>query len=132
MAGISDRPFRQICTSFGADFTVTEMISADPKFRNTARNALRLDLSGVYGPKIVQIAGGDPMLLAQAARMAVDHGAEVVDINMGCPAKKVCKQLAGSALMKDERLVARLLEAVVGVVEVPVTVKMRTGWDRQH
>ena len=132
MAGISDRPFRQICTSFGADFTVTEMISADPKFRNTARNALRLDLSGVSGPKIVQIAGGDPMLLAQAARMAVDHGAEVVDINMGCPAKKVCKQLAGSALMKDERLVARLLEAVVGVVEVPVTVKMRTGWDRQH
>lgn len=164
MAGISDWPFRKICTALGADFTVTEMISADPKFRDSSRNALRLDLkddpindlfddnlgqheqtnlnnSGGLGgdisrqqraPKIVQIAGASPALLIDAAKMAVDFGAEVVDINMGCPAKKVCKQLAGSALMKDEALVGHLLDAVVGAVEVPVTVKMRTGWDRQH
>lgn len=111
---------------------MTEMISADPKFQNTVRNALRLDLTDVSGAKIVQIAGGSAKLLADAAKMAVDYGAEVVDINMGCPAKKVCKQQAGSALMKDERLVATLLDAVVNAVEVPVTVKMRTGWDRQN
>ena len=132
MAGISDWPFRTICHSLGTDFTVTEMISADPKFRDTARNALRLDLKGELGPKIVQIAGSEPGLLADAALMAEAHGAEVIDINMGCPAKKVCKQLAGSALMKDEVLVARLLEAVVAAVGIPVTVKMRTGWDRQN
>ena len=132
MAGISDWPFRTICHSLGTDFTVTEMISADPKFRNTARNALRLDLKGELGPKIVQIAGSEPGLLADAAMMGEAYGAEVIDINMGCPAKKVCKQLAGSALMKDEPLVARLLEAVVGAVRIPVTVKMRTGWDRQN
>lgn len=144
MAGISDWPFRTVCTALGADFTVTEMISADPKFRDTSRNALRLDLKEEQGassnelrslpraPKIVQIAGAAPKLLADAAKMAVDFGAEVVDINMGCPAKKVCKQLAGSALMKDEALVAQLLSAVVGAVDVPITVKMRTGWDRHH
>ena len=132
MAGISDWPFRKICHAFGADFTVTEMISADPKFRNTTNNALRLGLKGELGPKIVQIAGSDPRLLADAAIMGVDHGAEVIDINMGCPAKKVCKQLAGSALMKDEALVGRLLEAVTAAVNVPVTVKMRTGWDRNN
>lgn len=141
MAGISDWPFRTICTALGADFTVTEMISADPKFRDTSRNALRLDLKEDIdavgnqiprSPKIVQIAGAEPKLLSDAAKMAVDFGAEVVDINMGCPAKKVCKQLAGSALMKDEALVAQLLSAVVDAVEVPITVKMRTGWDRQH
>ena len=132
MAGISDWPFRKICYSLGADFTVTEMISADPKFRDTSNNALRLDLKGRLGPKIVQVAGSEPRLLADAALMGVDHGAEVIDINMGCPAKKVCKQLAGSALMKDELLVGRLLEAVTAAVGVPVTVKMRTGWDRQN
>ncbi len=132
MAGISDWPFRNVCRELGADFTVTEMISADPKFRGTAKNALRLDLSGNLGPKIVQIAGAEPTLLVDAALMAAEHGAEVIDINMGCPAKKVCKQLAGSALMKDEALVAKLLEAVVGAVDLPVTVKMRTGWDKQH
>ena len=132
MAGISDWPFRKICYSLGADFTVTEMISADPKFRDTSNNALRLDLKGQLGPKIVQIAGSEPRLLADAALMGVEHGAEVIDINMGCPAKKVCKQLAGSALMKDEVLVGHLLEAVTAAVSVPVTVKMRTGWDRQH
>ena len=164
MAGISDWPFRKICAALGADFTVTEMISADPKFRDTSRNALRLDLkddvkddligdsldrgqdtSHAIGdgsisnvshtgraPKIVQIAGAAPALLIDAAKMAVDFGAEVVDINMGCPAKKVCKQLAGSALMKDEILVGQLLDAVVSAVDVPVTVKMRTGWDRLH
>ena len=132
MAGVSDWPFRNVCHRLGADFTVTEMISADPKYRGTAKNALRLDLSGDLGPKIVQIAGADPKLLVDAALMAAEHGAEVIDINMGCPAKKVCKQLAGSALMKDEALVASLLEAVVGAVTLPVTVKMRTGWDKQH
>ena len=132
MAGISDWPFRKICHALGADFTVTEMISADPKFRDTANNALRLDLKGELGPKIVQIAGSEPRLLADAAIMGVDHGAELIDINMGCPAKKVCKQLAGSALMKDEVLVGRLLEAVTAAVNVPVTVKMRTGWDRNN
>ena len=143
MAGISDWPFRTICTALGADFTVTEMISADPKFRDTSRNALRLDLKedskvnnvtsgSSRTPKIVQIAGADPKLLIDAAKMAVDFGAEIVDINMGCPAKKVCKQLAGSALMKDEALVGQLLSAVVAAVDVPITVKMRTGWDRQH
>ena len=93
MAGISDWPFRNTCRNLGADFTVTEMISADPKFRGTANNALRLDLSGNLGPKIVQIAGAEPKLLVDAALMAVDHGAEVIDINMGCPAKKCANNL---------------------------------------
>ncbi|MEM7467755.1 MAG: tRNA dihydrouridine synthase DusB [Pseudomonadota bacterium] len=132
MAGISDLPFRKLCSQLGASFTVTEMVSADPKFRGTTRNALRLDLSGNFGPKIVQIAGAEPQLLADAALMAADYGADVVDINMGCPAKKVCKKLAGSALMKDEQLVGRLLEAVRSAVDLPVTVKMRTGWDKQN
>ncbi len=126
MAGISDRPFRELCREHGADYTVAEMIGSDPAFRRTEKTQRRLERgSGIH---IVQIAGADPDALADAARYCEAQGADVIDINMGCPAKKVCNQLAGSALMRDEPLVARLLRAVVGAVAVPVTLKMRTGW----
>ena len=132
MAGISDRPFRALCQSMGADYTVSEMIGADPKFRHTARGRRRINLENINGLRVVQIAGAQPTQLADSARFVRDQGAEVVDINMGCPAKKVCNRLAGSALMKDEALVAELLEAVVSAVDLPVTLKMRTGWDRHN
>ncbi len=129
MAGITDRPFRQLCRETGADTAASEMISANPLLLKSDKTRLRLDHSGEVSPRIVQIAGGDPRLLADMARYNVDNGAEVIDINMGCPAKKVCNTLAGSALLRDENLVARLLEAVTGAVNVPVTLKIRTGWD---
>jgi tRNA-dihydrouridine synthase B len=132
MAGVTDKPFRQLCKRLGAGYAVSEMTSADPRLWRTRKSVQRLDHEGEPTPIGVQIAGADPAALAGAARHAVEHGAEIVDINMGCPAKKVCSAWAGSALLKDERLVARILAAVVGAVNVPVTLKIRTGWDRDH
>jgi tRNA-dihydrouridine synthase B len=127
MAGITDRPFRRLARRFGAALAVSEMVSARPELRNSRKTRLRLDHAGEPGPVSVQIAGADPQMLAEAARLNVDEGAEIIDINMGCPAKKVCNVHAGSALLSDEALVARILEAVVAAVEVPVTLKIRTG-----
>jgi tRNA-dihydrouridine synthase B len=127
MAGITDRPFRRLARRFGAALAVSEMVSARPELRTSRKTRLRLDHSGEPGPISVQIAGADPALLAEAARLNADLGADIIDINMGCPAKKVCNAYAGSALLADEALVARILEAVVGAVRVPVTLKIRTG-----
>lgn len=131
MAGVTDRPFRQLCRRLGAGMTVSEMISANPQLRNTRKSRLRMDHHGEPGPIVVQIAGSEPEQLAESARFNVDNGAEIIDINMGCPKKKVCNKAAGSALLRDEKQVARILEKVVGSVAVPVTLKIRTGWDRQ-
>ncbi len=130
MAGVTDRPFRQLCRRLGADLVVGEMVSSDLTLYHTAKTRRRLDHQGEPEPVVVQIAGFDPRMLAEAARFNVDHGAQVIDINMGCPAKKVCKVDAGSALLRDELLVGRILEAVVAAVDVPVTLKFRTGWCR--
>jgi tRNA-dihydrouridine synthase B len=132
MAGISDAPFRRLCVDHGAALAATEMTLASYGVRATARSGGRLDFSGARGLRVVQIAGSEPAMLATAAREAVELGAQIVDINMGCPAKKVCRKLAGSALLKDEALVARILDAVVSAAGVPVTLKMRTGWDARH
>ncbi|MSQ54879.1 MAG: tRNA dihydrouridine synthase DusB [Betaproteobacteria bacterium] len=127
MAGITDRPFRRIARRYGAGLAVSEMVSARPELRETRKSLLRIDHAGEAGPVSVQIAGADPAMLADAARHNVERGAQVIDINMGCPAKKVCNVHAGSALLGDEGLVARILEAVVAAVDVPVTLKIRTG-----
>ncbi|NWO08860.1 tRNA dihydrouridine synthase DusB [Chromohalobacter salexigens] len=128
MAGVTDRPFRQLCRELGAGLVVSEMVTADARLWHTRKSRQRLDHAGEPGPRDVQIAGGDPEMLAEAARLNVAQGAEIVDINMGCPAKKVCNKAAGSALLRDERLVAAILESVVAAVDVPVTLKIRTGW----
>lgn len=127
MAGVSDRAFRRLARRFGADLAVSEMVSARPEVRATRKSRLRLEHSGERGPISVQIAGADPELMADAARYNVDLGADIIDINMGCPAKKVCNVLAGSALLEDEARVARIVEAVVRAVNVPVSLKIRTG-----
>jgi len=127
MAGITDRPFRRLARRYGAGLATSEMVSARPELRATRKSLLRLDHAGEPQPVSVQIAGADPALLADAARYNVERGAEIIDINMGCPAKKVCNVAAGSALLSDEALVARIVEAVVAAVDVPVTVKIRTG-----
>ena len=132
MAGVTDRPFRKLCRRLGAGLAVSEMVTSDASLWNSNKTRLRLDHEGEHSPRAVQIAGADPVMMADAARFNVDNGAEIIDINMGCPAKKVCRVQAGSALMKDERLVGRILDAVVSAVEVPVTLKIRTGWDPQH
>ncbi|MDO5505330.1 MAG: tRNA dihydrouridine synthase DusB [Pseudoxanthomonas suwonensis] len=132
MAGVTDKPFRQLCKRMGAGLAVSEMTTSDPRFWNTAKSRHRMDHAGEPDPISVQIAGTQPRLLAEAARHNVGLGAQIIDINMGCPAKKVCNVWAGSALMRDASLVARILEAVVGAVEVPVTLKIRTGWDAEH
>ncbi|MCH8499952.1 MAG: tRNA dihydrouridine synthase DusB [Marinobacter sp.] len=132
MAGVTDRPFRLLCRRLGAGLAVSEMVIADSSLWHTRKSRLRLDHTGEPEPRSVQIAGGDPDMLAQAARLNAEHGAQIIDINMGCPAKKVCNKAAGSALMKDEALVQAILTAVVKAVEVPVTLKMRTGWDRDN
>ena len=128
MAGVTDKPFRMLCKRLGAGLCVSEMTISDPKFWHTNKSLHRMDHAGEPDPISVQIAGTDPTLLAEAARYNVDHGAQLIDINMGCPAKKVCNTWAGSALMRDEALVARILSAVVAAVDVPVTLKIRTGW----
>jgi tRNA-dihydrouridine synthase B len=127
MAGITDRPFRRLARRYGAALAVSEMISSRPELRETRKSRLRRDHAGEAGPISVQIAGADPAMLAEAARYNVDQGAQIIDINMGCPAKKVCNVAAGSALLEDEALVARILAAVVAAVSVPVTLKIRTG-----
>ncbi|MDH3687871.1 MAG: tRNA dihydrouridine synthase DusB [Gammaproteobacteria bacterium] len=132
MAGVTDRPFRQLCKSFGAGLAVSEMISSNLDLAKTKKTRQRMNHDGELEPKSIQIAGADPEMMAQAARFNVDKGAQIIDINMGCPAKKVCNKIAGSALLKDESLVARILEAVVKAVDVPVTLKIRTGWDCEH
>ncbi|HUQ53762.1 MAG TPA: tRNA dihydrouridine synthase DusB [Gammaproteobacteria bacterium] len=132
MAGVTDKPFRLLCKRLGAGYAVSEMTTADPRLWRTRKSAQRLDHEGEPAPIGVQIAGADPQALAAAAQHAVNHGAEIVDINMGCPAKKVCRAWAGSALLQDEALVARIVTAVVNAVPVPVTLKIRTGWDRDH
>ncbi len=132
MAGVTDKPFRRLCRYFGAGMTTSEMTTADTGLWQTPKSRHRLDLDLDAEPVAVQIAGSEPDQLALAARACVNRGAQIIDINMGCPAKKVCRKLAGSALLRDEALVARILDAVVAAVEVPVTLKIRTGWDRQH
>ena len=132
MAGVTDRPFRMLCRSMGAGVAASEMITADSRLWHTGKSRRRLDHAGEPEPRVVQIAGGDPAMLAGAARLNADMGAQVIDINMGCPAKKVCNRAAGSALLRDEALVRQILEAVVGSAGIPVTLKMRTGWDRGH
>ena len=132
MAGVTDRPFRELCKSLGAGLAASEMITSDTRLWNSRKTRHRLDHSGETEPRVVQIAGADPAMMAKAARINVEHGAQIIDLNMGCPAKKVCKRAAGSALMRDERLVNRILEAVVAAVDVPVTLKIRTGWDPEN
>ena len=132
MAGITDAPFRRLCRRFGAGMTTSQMTTADISLWKTAKSRRRLDLDMDATPRVVQIAGSDPQQLALAARLCVDRGAQIIDINMGCPAKKVCKQLAGSALLKDPHLVERILVAVVAAVNVPVTLKIRTGWNPEN
>ncbi|WP_420825825.1 tRNA dihydrouridine synthase DusB [Thiocystis violacea] len=128
MAGITDRPFRAICRRLGAGLAVAEMVSANTALWGNRKSLRRLDYRDETGPISAQILGSDPLLMAEAARLNVELGAHIIDINMGCPAKKVCKVTAGSALLRDEALVARILESVVAAVSVPVTLKIRTGW----
>jgi tRNA-dihydrouridine synthase B len=132
MAGVTDRPFRILCRRFGAGLAASEMLSADISLWDTPKSRRRMDHCGEPSPRVVQIAGFDPSMMADAARRNVDAGAEIIDINMGCPAKKVCNRLAGSALLQDESLVARILDSVVRAVAAPVTLKTRTGWDPDH
>ncbi|MDP3589205.1 MAG: tRNA dihydrouridine synthase DusB [Methylobacter sp.] len=129
MAGISDRPFRELCKQFGAGLAVSEMVASNPALRQHKRTLLKADHSGETGIRSVQILGTNPQLMAEAAKLNVQRGAQIIDINMGCPAKKVCSVAAGSALMRDEALVKRILDAVVNAVDIPVTLKIRTGWD---
>jgi tRNA-dihydrouridine synthase B len=132
MAGVTDRPFRRLCRAMGAGMAVSEMVTSNSLLYGSAKTIRRANHDGEPPPVSVQIAGADPDLMAEAARYNVDAGAQIIDINMGCPAKKVCNVMAGSALLRDEGLVGRILEAVVGAVGVPVTLKIRTGWDRAH
>jgi tRNA-dihydrouridine synthase B len=129
MAGVTDRPFRQLCKRFGAGYAISEMVASNPRLRDTEKSLLRTDHRGEVAPIAVQIAGADPTQMAEAARYNVERGAQIIDINMGCPAKKVCNVAAGSALLGNEMLVAAILEAVVRAVDVPVTLKIRTGRD---
>lgn len=132
MAGVTDRPFRQLCRRLGAALAASEMVTSDVRLWQTPKTRRRLDHTDEVGPIVVQVAGGDATMVAEAARLNVDQGAEIIDINMGCPAKKVCNKAAGSALLRDEPLVAEILSATVAAVSVPVTLKIRTGWDRDH
>ena len=132
MAGVTDRPFRTLCRRLGADLAVSEMLSADTSLWGSRKSLQRLNHDGEPGPVSVQILGTDPARMAEAARRSVDNGARIIDINMGCPAKKVCRVAAGSALLREPDRVKKILESVVKAVPVPVTLKIRTGWDRQH
>src|SRR6202051_2954535 len=132
MAGVTDRPFRMLCRRFGAGLAASEMLTSEVRLWNNRKSRQRMDHTGEPSPRVVQIAGFDPPMMADAARSNVDAGSEIIDINMGCPAKKVCNRLAGSALMQDEALVARILYAVARAVSAPVMLKTRTGWDRNN
>jgi len=132
MAGVTDRPFRQLCRRLGAGMAVSEMITANKTLWASKKSLLRANHIGEPEPRSIQIAGADPLMLAEAAQHNVEHGAHIIDINMGCPAKKVCNVMAGSALLQNEALVTDILEAVVKAVDVPVTLKIRTGWDPEH
>ncbi len=132
MAGVTDRPFRQLCKAMGAGLVVSEMVSCNALLWASEKTQRRIEHRDEAAPRAVQIVGADPQQMAEAARYNVGHGADIIDINMGCPAKKVCHVAAGSALMKNESLVAQILSAVVNAVEVPVTLKIRTGWDMDH
>ena len=132
MAGVTDRPFRQLCRRLGAGMAVSEMITANKMLWASKKSLLRANHIGEPEPRSIQIAGADPVMLAQAAQHNVEQGAHIIDINMGCPAKKVCNVMAGSALLQNEKLVSEILESVVNAVDVPVTLKIRTGWDTDH
>ncbi|MCT8546715.1 tRNA dihydrouridine synthase DusB [Glaesserella parasuis] len=132
MAGITDQPFRRLCSQLGAGLTFSEMMSTNPDVWHTEKSKLRLSHHHEIGINAVQIAGSDPTEMAEAAKINVAYGAEIIDINMGCPAKKVNKKMAGSALLREPDLVARILDAVVNAVDVPVTLKIRTGWDPEN
>jgi tRNA-dihydrouridine synthase B len=132
MAGVTDLPFRQLCREMGAGMVVSEMVAADPSTWSSRKSKLRIQFADEPAPRSVQIAGYDPLMMAEAARFNVQQGAEIIDINMGCPAKKVLKKAAGSALLQHPDLVQDILRAVVDSVDVPVTLKIRTGWDRQN
>ncbi len=132
MAGITDQPFRELCKQFQAGLTISEMVASNPALQQHERTLKKVDFAGEPGLKSVQILGTDPTQMARAAELNADRGADIIDINMGCPAKKVCSVAAGSALMQNERLVADILDAVVSAVTIPVTLKIRTGWDPQN
>ncbi|AAP95410.1 tRNA dihydrouridine synthase DusB [[Haemophilus] ducreyi] len=132
MAGITDQPFRRLCSQLGAGLTFSEMMSTNPDVWHTEKSRLRLAHHAEIGINAVQIAGSEPTEIAEAAKINVAYGAQIIDINMGCPAKKVNKKMAGSALLREPQLVARILDAVVNAVDVPVTLKIRTGWDKTH
>ncbi len=132
MAGVTDRPFRILCKKLGAGLAVSEMVTSNSLLYGSEKTLRRANHEGEPDPISVQIAGADPKMMAEAAKYNVDNGARIIDINMGCPAKKICNVMAGSALLKDEPLVAQILRAVVGAVDVPVTLKIRTGWDKQN
>jgi len=132
MAGVTDRPFRQLCKKMGAGLAVSEMVTSNSLLYGSAKTRRRANHEGEVDPISVQIAGADPDMMAEAAKYNVDNGAQIIDINMGCPAKKICNVMAGSALMKDEPLVSKILTAVVNAVDVPVTLKIRTGWDKDN
>jgi tRNA-dihydrouridine synthase B len=132
MAGVTDRPFRQLCKKLGAGYAVSEMAASNPRLWASEKSSRRTDHAGEMEPKAVQIAGADPHDLAECAKFNVERGAQIIDINMGCPVKKVCNNWCGSALLQHEDLVKRILDAVVNAVDVPVTLKFRTGWDRQN
>jgi tRNA-dihydrouridine synthase B len=132
MAGVTDRPFRQLCKQLGAGYAVSEMAAANPRLWHTDKSTRRTNLDGEMEPKAVQIAGSDPTEMADCARFNVDRGAQIIDINMGCPVKKVCNNWCGSALLQNEKLVGDILNAVVSAVAVPVTLKFRTGWNRAN
>ncbi len=132
MAGVTDRPFRQLCKQLGAGYAVSEMAASDPRLWRSEKTVRRTNHDGEMEPRAVQIAGADPVLLADCARYNVDRGAQIIDINMGCPVKKVCNSWCGSALLQNEKLVGKILDAVVQAVDVPVTLKFRTGWNREN
>jgi tRNA-dihydrouridine synthase B len=132
MAGVTDRPFRSLCKEMGAGMAVSEMVASNSLLWGSEKTKRRADHTGEVEPKSVQIAGADPKMMAEAAKYNVDQGAQIIDINMGCPAKKICNVMAGSALLQNEPLVEAIVTAVVSAVNVPVTLKIRTGWDKSH
>ena len=132
MAGVTDRPFRQLCKKMGAGMAVSEMVSSNSLLWGSDKTRRRANHEGEVDPIVVQIAGADPAMMAEAACFNVEQGAQIIDINMGCPAKKICNTMAGSALLQNEQLVGKILDAVVHAVDVPVTLKIRTGWDLKH